>query len=103
MKLLKFIPLLLLLTFFNSSANAAKDCDEIKGNIVGKLFCKVKSDGLSGLGSTSSVSETSNSTEEEESELEFPHSPFDFALQNNFPTMFPLISSQWESAKELEL
>ena len=42
MKLLKFIPLLLLLTFFNSSANAAKDCDEIKGNIVGKMFCNMK-------------------------------------------------------------
>ena len=61
MKLLKFIPLLLLLTFFNSSANAAKDCDEIKGNIVGKLFCKAKSN----LGNGSSSSETSNSTEEE--------------------------------------
>ena len=56
MKLLRFIPLLLVLTLFNSNAYAAKDCDEIKGNIVGKLFCKA----------TSKVgSETSNSTEEE--------------------------------------
>jgi len=40
MKILKFIPLLLVLTLYNSSAIAAKNCDEIKGNIVGKLFCK---------------------------------------------------------------
>ena len=43
MKLLKFITLLLMLTLLNSNVYAAKDCDEIKGNIVGKLFCKVKS------------------------------------------------------------
>ena len=61
MKLLKFIPLLLVLTLFNSNAYAAQDCDEIKGNIVGKLFCKVKSN----VGSESSGSEVSNSTEEE--------------------------------------
>ena len=50
MKLLKFIPLLLVLTFSNSNANAAQDCDEIKGNIVGKLFCNVTSN--SGLTSS---------------------------------------------------
>ena len=61
MKLLKFIPLLLVLTFFNSNAYAAQDCDEIKGNIVGKLFCKAKSN----VGSKSSSSESSNSAEEE--------------------------------------
>jgi hypothetical protein len=61
MKLLKFIPLILVLTLFNLNAYAAKDCDEIKGNIVGKLFCKVKTN----AGSESSSSETSNSTEEE--------------------------------------
>ena len=61
MKLLKFIPLLLILTFFSSSVYAAKNCDEIKGNIVGKLFCKAKSN----YGSESSSSEASNSTEEE--------------------------------------
>ena len=61
MKLLKFIPLLLVLAFFNSNANAAQDCDEIKGNIVGKLFCKAKSN----VGSESGSSESSNSTEEE--------------------------------------
>ena len=60
MKLLKFIPLLLVLTFFNSNAYAAQDCDEIKGNIVGKLFCKTKSS----IGIKSSSSEVSNSTEE---------------------------------------
>ena len=61
MKLLKLLPLLLMFVFFNSNAHAAKDCDEIKGNIVGKLFCKAKSN----YGSESSSSETSNATEEE--------------------------------------
>ena len=54
MKILKFIPLLLLLTLFNSNAYAAKDCDEIKGNIVGKIFCKA----------TSNMSSKSNASEE---------------------------------------
>ena len=61
MKLLKLLPLLLMFAFFNSSSHAAQNCDEIKGNIVGKLFCKVKTN----AGSESSSSETSNSTEEE--------------------------------------
>ena len=61
MKLLKLLPLLLLFAFFNSNVNAAQDCDEIKGNIVGKLFCKAKSN----VGTGSSSSEASNSTEEE--------------------------------------
>ena len=61
MKLLKFIPLLLVLTLFNSSSYAGQHCDEIKGNIVGKLFCKAKSN----VGSEYSSSESSNSTEEE--------------------------------------
>ena len=61
MKLLKLLPLVLMFTFFNSSANAAQDCDEIKGNIVGKLLCKAKSN----YGTESSGSEVSNSTEEE--------------------------------------
>ena len=43
MKLLKLLPLLLMFAFFNSQANAAQDCDKMKGNIVGKLFCNVKS------------------------------------------------------------
>ena len=60
MKLLKFIPLFLVLTFFSSSVYAAQNCDEIKGNIVGKLFCKATSD--AGIGSNNS--EVSNSTEE---------------------------------------
>ena len=42
MKLLKFIPLLLVLAFFNSNAYAAQNCDEIKQNIVGKMLCKAK-------------------------------------------------------------
>ena len=42
MKLFRLIPLLLMFAFFNSSGYAAQDCDEVKGNIVGKLFCKVK-------------------------------------------------------------
>ena len=61
MKLLKSIPLLLVLTLFNTNVYAAQDCSEIKGNIVGKLFCKAKSN----YGSESSSSEASNSTEEE--------------------------------------
>ena len=61
MKLLKLLPLLLMFAFFNSSANAAQDCDEIKGNIVGKFFCKTKSN----YGTKSSGTEVSNSTEEE--------------------------------------
>ena len=61
MKLLKFIPFLLVFAFLNSNAYAAKNCEEIKGNIVGKLFCKAKSN----YGSESSSSETSKSTEEE--------------------------------------
>ena len=61
MKLLKSIPLLLVLTLFNTNVYAAQDCDEIKGNIVGKMFCKAKSN--YGTGSTSS--EASSSTEEE--------------------------------------
>ena len=61
MKLLKIIPLLLVFTLFNTNVNAAQDCGEIKGNIVGKLFCKAKSN----YGSESSSSETSKSTEEE--------------------------------------
>ena len=63
MKLLKFIPLLLLLVFSSSNANAAQDCDEIKGNIVAKMFCKAKSN----YGTRSSSSEASNSTEEKSS------------------------------------
>ena len=59
MKLLKFIPLLLVLALFNSNAYAAKDCDEIKGNVVGKLFCNVTSN----VDSEYSGSEASNSTE----------------------------------------
>ena len=65
MKLLKFIPLLLILTFFSSSVYDAQNCDEIKGNVVGKLFCKAKSNYGSESRSSSISSETSNSTEEE--------------------------------------
>ena len=56
MKLLKFIPLLLILTFYNSSPVAAKDCDEIKGNIVGKLFCKATNKSGAGLNNPDSDS-----------------------------------------------
>ena len=61
MKLLKLMPLLLIFTFLNTNAHAAQHCGEIKGNIVGKLFCKARSNVSSG----SSSSEVSNSTEEE--------------------------------------
>jgi len=43
MKLLKLMPLLLIFAFLNTNAHAAQHCGEIKGNVVGKLFCKVKS------------------------------------------------------------
>ena len=57
MKFLKFIPLLLILIIFNSNAYAAQDCSEIKGNIVGKLFCKAKySYGTESSGTGSSAS-----------------------------------------------
>ena len=65
MKLLKSIPLLLVLTLFNTNVYAAQDCNEIKGNIVGKLLCKAKSNYGSGSSSSSSSSEASNGTEEE--------------------------------------
>ena len=48
MKLLKLFTLLLMFVFFNGNSHAAKNCDEIKGNIVGKMFCKA----TSGSGST---------------------------------------------------
>ena len=57
MKLLKLLPLLLMFAFFNSNAHAAGNCDEIKGNIVGKLFCKARS-GSTGVSSSSSTIET---------------------------------------------
>ena len=66
MKLLKSIPLLLVLTLFNTNVYAAQDCNEIKGNIVGKLFCNARSNVDSKSSSSeSSSSESSNSTEEE--------------------------------------
>jgi len=63
MKLLKLLPLLLMFAFFNSKANAAKDCDEIKGNIVGKLFCKAKSS-RSGSADMTTSSGTTETTKE---------------------------------------
>ena len=52
--------MLLILTLYSSNAYSAENCDEIKGNIVGKLFCKTKA----GYSTKSSSSEASNSTEE---------------------------------------
>ena len=63
MKLLKLLPLLLMFAFFNSQANAAQDCDEIKGNIVGKLFCKATSS-RSGSADMSTSSGTTETTKE---------------------------------------
>ena len=54
MKLLKLLPLIIMFMIFNSNAHAAKNCDEIKGNIVGKLFCNV----TSGSDSTNASSDT---------------------------------------------
>ena len=53
MKLLKLLPLIIMFMIFNSNAHAAKNCDEIKGNIVGKLFCNVTSN--TGLTSSEAV------------------------------------------------
>ena len=63
MKLLKFIPMLMILTFLSSNVYAAKDCDEIKGNIVGKLFLKATSG--SGISLGNSNSDSSSSTEDD--------------------------------------
>ena len=49
--LTKFTHIGMMFMIFNSNAHAAKNCDEIKGNIVGKIFCNV----TSGSDSTSSV------------------------------------------------
>ena len=58
MKLLKFVPLLLVLAFFNSNAYAAQNCDEIKNNIVGKMFCKAKANSATGSDSIDSSTTT---------------------------------------------
>ena len=63
MKLLKYIPLLIILTFLNSNVYAAQNCGEIKGNIVGKLFCKAKTL-RSGSADMSTSSTTTESTTE---------------------------------------
>ena len=63
MKLLKLLPLLLMFAFFNSQANAAQDCDKMKGNIVGKLFCKAKSS-RSGSADMTTSSGTTETTKE---------------------------------------
>ena len=57
MKLLKYIPLLIILTFLSSNVYADQNCDEIKGNIVGKLFCKAKGGSL-GAGSSAAAETT---------------------------------------------
>ena len=64
MKLLKFIPLLLVLAFFNSNAYAAQNCDEIKQNIVGKMLCKAKENYSTGSSNIDS-STTTESTKKE--------------------------------------
>ena len=61
MKLLRLITLLLAITFLSSNVFAAQNCDEIKGNIVGKLFCKAKSDYQKG----ESQSNNTSSSEED--------------------------------------
>ena len=52
MKLIKLIPLLLTFLVFTSNTYASKNCDDIKGNIVGKLFCKAKPDNSRGSDNT---------------------------------------------------
>ena len=60
MKIPKFILFVLILVFISSNVYAAKNCDEIKGNIVGKLFCKAKTN----YQSESNGSNNSDTTEE---------------------------------------
>ena len=57
MKLFKLLPLLAIFVFFNSNAHAAKNCEEIKGNIVGKLFCNVTSGSGSAIDGTETTKE----------------------------------------------
>jgi len=57
MKLFKLLTLLVMFVFINSNAHAAKDCDEIKGNIVGKIFCKATSGSGSAIDGTETAKE----------------------------------------------
>ena len=63
MKLFKLIPLLLLFVIFSSNTYASQNCDEMKGNIVGKLFCKAKSNYSDSGNSEATSSETIVSAE----------------------------------------
>ena len=49
--------LLMMFVFFNGNAHAAKNCDEIKGNIVGKMFCKATSGSESTIEGTETTKE----------------------------------------------
>jgi len=66
MKTFKFLTIVLILILFNtvSTNSFADECDEIKGNIAKKLFCKAKKGTESfNTGSSSSDSSTSTSVE----------------------------------------
>ena len=65
MKVLKLSILIVTISILSTTAYS-KDCSDIKGNIVGKLFCKA-SDGVSlPKLKTSSSSTAENETEEKE-------------------------------------
>jgi hypothetical protein len=68
MKLFKLIALLFMFAVFTSSTYASQNCGEIKGNIVGKLFCKAKSnysgDSVASEATSSDVTVTSESSGE---------------------------------------
>ena len=61
MKILKFLPLLLILSLYNSNSFAAEDCEDIKMNssvnIVKKLKCKAGHDVTTSTESSGSTKE----------------------------------------------
>ena len=64
MKLLRLTLLLLIFVLFSSVTYASQNCADIKGNIVGKLFCKAKSN-YSGDSDSSKVSTNSEAISSE--------------------------------------
>ncbi len=61
MKNLKTVILIFVMSIASSSVNAG-DCSDIKGNIIGKLFCK--GTGFAGIGSSSSSASSEQKVEE---------------------------------------
>ena len=59
MKIFKFLPLLLILSLYNSNTFAAENCDDIKMNstvnMVKKMKCKAGNDVTTNVGSSEST------------------------------------------------